>query len=217
MNHPDQRPQEFFKSDYDDSAWKTIPVPANVELHGYGVPIYSNIAKYVKPAGNLLAVEVYRLSDGSYLEDQDFWRMSGIFRDVYLTSAPALDLRDFGVIAGLGADHASGTLTVKTWTPNQSAAAQPYTVEVRLLGDNGREIVRKKITGTAAAGPPAAGSAQATGLAIQPWSAEIPRLYLLLLTLKAPPARQPRITPRGSGSAPARSAMASCSSMANPS
>ena len=46
-----------------------------------------NITKYLKPGNNLIAVEVYRWSDGSYIEDQDFWRMSGIFRDVTLALA----------------------------------------------------------------------------------------------------------------------------------
>ena len=264
VGHPDQRPLDFFKTDFNDSAWKTIPVPANVELHGYGIPIYTNmnypfkkdpprvmgeppgdftarrdrnpvssyrrtfdlpadwagrrtlitfngvasafylwingekvgysqdsrtpaefdITKFVKPAGNMVAVEVYRFSDGSYLEDQDFWRMSGIFRDVYLTSSPPLDLRDFEITAGLGADHTKGSLTIKTWTINHSANPQPFTVEASLRGDDGNELASQKIAGTAAAGQQAEGAAQAVGLDIQPWTAETPRLYQLLLTLK---------------------------------
>lgn len=264
VGHPDQRPLDFFKADFNDSAWKTIPVPANVELHGYGIPIYTNInypfkkdpprvmgeppgdfttrrdrnpvssyrrtfdlpadwagrrttitfngvasafylwingekvgysqdsrtpaefdiTKFVKPAGNMVAVEVYRFSDGSYLEDQDFWRMSGIFRDVYLTSSPPLDLRDFEITAGLGADHTKGSLTIKTWTINHSANPQPFTVEASLRGDDGKELASQKIAGTAAAGQQAEGTAQAVGLDIQPWTAETPRLYQLLLTLK---------------------------------
>jgi beta-galactosidase len=43
VGHPDQRPVDFFKTAFDDASWKTIPVPANVELHGYGIPIYTNI------------------------------------------------------------------------------------------------------------------------------------------------------------------------------
>jgi beta-galactosidase len=264
VGHPDERPAGFFKLGFDDSAWQTIPVPANVELHGHGIPIYTNvtypfrkdpprvmgdppggfttqrdrnpvssyrrsfdlpadwtgrrtfitfngvasafylwingeqvgysqdsrtpaefdITKVVKPGGNLVAVEVYRFSDGSYLEDQDFWRMSGIFRDVYLTSAPALDLRDFEVIAGLNPDHTKGTLTIKTWTVNHHSSPQSFTIEARLLGTDGKELSTRTITGTAAPGQQAEGTAQAGGLAIRPWTAETPQLYQLLLTLK---------------------------------
>ncbi len=264
VGNPDERPQDFYQEGFDDSAWKTIPVPANVELHGYGIPIYTNvtypyrkdpprvtgdppgdfttkrdrnpvssyrrafelptdwagratfitfngvasafylwvngqkvgysqdsrtpaefeITKYVKPSGNTLAVEVYRHSDGSYLEDQDFWRMSGIFRDVYLTSAPPLDLRDFEVGAGLSGDYTKGVLNLKTWTINRSAKEQPFAVEARLLGPDGREVAARKLSGTAAAGAQAEAAAQIAGLDVRPWSAEQPCLYQLLLTLK---------------------------------
>ena len=56
-----------------------------------------NITKYLKPGNNQIAVEVYRWSDGSYIEDQDFWRMSGIFRDVTLISRAPVHIRDFQV------------------------------------------------------------------------------------------------------------------------
>ncbi|UDQ97601.1 glycoside hydrolase family 2 TIM barrel-domain containing protein [Lentisphaerota bacterium WC36G] len=177
VKRPELRPKNFYQADFDDSLWKTIKVPANVEIEGYGTPIYTNVTypfskakpgqvmleppkkyttydernpvssyrtsfsvpsdwdgqqvfiqfdgvesafyiwvngkkvgysedsrtpavfnlnKYLKKDGeNLLAVEVYRYSDGSFLEDQDFWRLSGIFRDVYLYSTPNLDIRDF--------------------------------------------------------------------------------------------------------------------------
>lgn len=59
------------------------------------LPAEFDITKYVKAGKNTLAVEVYQWSDGSYLEDQDFWRMSGIYRDVYLLSVPGTYLRDY--------------------------------------------------------------------------------------------------------------------------
>ena len=54
-----------------------------------------DLTKFIQPGRNLLAVEVYRFGDGAYLEDQDMWRMSGIFRDVYLWSTPLQHVRDF--------------------------------------------------------------------------------------------------------------------------
>lgn len=62
---------------------------------GSMTPAEFNITKYLKPKDNIIAVEVYRWSDGSYLEDQDMWRLSGIFRDVYLFSTPKIHIRDF--------------------------------------------------------------------------------------------------------------------------
>ena len=60
----------------------------------------------------MLAAQVYRWSDGSYLEDQDFWRLSGIYRDVYLWAAPTLHVRDFFVQTDLDADYEDATFKV---------------------------------------------------------------------------------------------------------
>ena len=162
VKQPEDRPKDFYKTNYDVSAWAEIPVPSNWEMHGYGTPIYTNITypfrnnppfiqgqrgytvekepnavgsyrheftlpadwvdkevfihfdgvysamylwingkkvgysqganndarfnitRYVHPGKNQVAVEVYRWSDGSYLEDQDMFRLSGIHRDVIL-------------------------------------------------------------------------------------------------------------------------------------
>ena len=61
-----------------------------------------NITKYLKPGKNTIAVEVYRWCDGSYMEDQDFWRMSGIYRNVVLMSRPAVHVRDFRIYTTVG-------------------------------------------------------------------------------------------------------------------
>ena len=60
-------------------------------------PAEFDITPHLKPGSNLLAVEVYRFGDGAFLEDQDMWRMSGIFRDVYLWATPEQHVRDFEV------------------------------------------------------------------------------------------------------------------------
>lgn len=83
---------------------------------GYGqgskLPAEFNVTDYVRPGENLLVLEVYRWSDGSYLEDQDFWRLSGIERDVFLFAAPNLHIRDFSVVGGLDNDYENGRLEV---------------------------------------------------------------------------------------------------------
>ena len=75
-------------------------------------PPSSNITRFLKPGENVLAVEVYRWSDGSYLECQDFWRLAGIERDVYLYAAPKVRIRDFEVRAGLDGTYRNGRLGV---------------------------------------------------------------------------------------------------------
>jgi len=88
----------------------------NGEKAGYSqgskLPAEFNITSYLKDGKNLLALEVYRWSDGTYLECQDFWRVSGIERDVYLWSAPSVHVKDFWVQASLDEDYTNGVLSV---------------------------------------------------------------------------------------------------------
>ena len=75
-------------------------------------PAEFKITEYLKDGKNSLAAEVYRYSDGSYLEDQDFWRLSGIFRDVYVFSTPKLHIRDYFAKPQLDKNYQDGILTV---------------------------------------------------------------------------------------------------------
>ncbi len=76
------------------------------------LPAEFDITDFVRPGENTLAVRVYRWSDGSYLEDQDFWRMSGIYRSVYLWSAPPVHLRDFFVQTRFDESYTDAVLSV---------------------------------------------------------------------------------------------------------
>lgn len=263
-SRPESRPTDFFREDFDDAAWNEIPVPSNVELHGHGVPIYTNseypfkrdaprvmgepprhwtayndrnpvssyrkaftvpqswqgrqtfvvfngvesafylwcngqkvgysqdsrtpaefnLTPYLREGENTLAVEVYRFCDGSYLEDQDFWRLSGIFRDVYLWSAASIDLRDVEIRASLDQTYQKGNLTVKCWTRHFDGEGQPYHIDAALQGDESAEIAKLSIEGESKSGAGDVREASVDGLAIEPWSAEQPKLYQLLLTLK---------------------------------
>ncbi len=77
-----------------------------------------NITKYLKPGKNMIAVEVYRWSDGSYIEDQDFWRMSGIFRDVTLVSRDSLHVRDFQVQTPFDGAYQNSTFKLRVSVQN---------------------------------------------------------------------------------------------------
>ena len=107
-------------------------------------PAEFDITKLLKEGENVLAVEVYQNSDGSYLEDQDMWRLSGIFRDVYLWASPQIDVRDHWVQAGLTDDYTQGTLKVSTTVVNESAETRGAKVRFTLLGSDGEELVSQE-------------------------------------------------------------------------
>lgn len=147
------------------------------------------VTKHLKPGENVLAVEVYQYSDGSFLEDQDMWRMSGIFRDVYLTAAPRARMRDVEVRAVLDAAYRDATLTVKTWMDNPTG-----TVTLELLDDAGRAVIAPQMR-------PAAGEVNFTAAVANPklWSAETPALYRVLLTQRDAAGREVAVTPVRTG------------------
>jgi beta-galactosidase len=88
----------------------------NGEKVGYSqdskLPGDFDVTRFVKPGHNTIAIQVFRWSDGSYLEDQDFWRVSGIERSVYLIAAPATRIADTFVHAGLDSQYRDGLLAV---------------------------------------------------------------------------------------------------------
>ena len=252
---PADRPVSFFRTDFDDAAWKTIRVPSNWQFEGYDVPIYVNIkypwgkvdppnipadnnpvgsyrhrftvpaawtgrqiyltfdgvesafylwvngervgysedsrtpaefdiTRYVKPGENLVAVEVYRWSDASYLEDQDFFRLSGIFRDVTLWSAGPLHVGDVEIRAGLDAAYKDGRLRIRADVRNASDRTETFAMRAELLNSAGVRIASLE------AKPPAVDAGTTAQVVIEgqvtaprAWSAESPALYTVLLTL----------------------------------
>ena len=246
---PSKAPAVFYKEGYDVSSWKTIKVPANWELNGYGTPIYVNVdnefrpneppfaptvnnpvgcyvtefnipeawkdrltfinfgavksayyvwvngqfvgytedaktnaefdlTPYVKVGKNTLAVKVYRFSNGSYFECQDFWRLSGIERDVIIYSKPQLNVYDYEVHAFLDETYENGLFDISFLMENRTGKAlKKEKVEV-VVYDDDKEIVRleKKLAGME-------GwfimIAEDDLPHIKPWSAENPNLYRL--------------------------------------
>ncbi|WP_291862808.1 glycoside hydrolase family 2 TIM barrel-domain containing protein [Marinilabilia sp.] len=140
-------------------------------------PAEFNITKYLKPGDNTLAVEVYKWSDGSYLEDQDFWRLGGITRDVFLMAREKQHLRDFRVTAGLDDDYTTGIFRMQV-EMKDSSDDNAVTVEAMLY--DGEELV-ERFTKTTTKGQVEFASEYEN---VKPWSAEIPNLYNLIITLK---------------------------------
>jgi len=148
-----------------------------------------NVTKHLRPGENVLAVEVYRYSDGSYLEDQDFWRLSGIFRDVLLWSSAEVHIRDFFVHAELGDDHKTGRFGVDVELQNFGDEEKAVHVALELVDMSERDpVLWSDRTWTVPAGGTVVASFSVTDLntEIKPWSAEQPNLYKLVVRLLEP-------------------------------
>jgi beta-galactosidase len=105
-------------------------------------PAEFELTDFVKPGRNQVAVEVYRWSDGSYLEDQDMWRMSGIFRPVYLYSTAAARICDFTVRTELDADYQDATLKINPKLSAKNLSLTNWTVRAQLFSGPGVSPVR---------------------------------------------------------------------------
>ncbi|MBA2482234.1 MAG: DUF4981 domain-containing protein [Planctomycetes bacterium] len=146
------------------------------------LPAEFDITEHLRPGTNSIAVRVYRWSDGSYLEDQDMWRLSGIQREVYLYSKPLVRIADYRVVAA-----ADGRLTVRVRVRGAATKDLPgLRVCVQLLDAAGKPALAQPLE--AAPGVPAQmgefAELQATVANVQRWSAEAPHLYQLILSLK---------------------------------
>ncbi|KTT71441.1 beta-galactosidase [Sphingomonas sanguinis] len=138
------------------------------------LPTEFDISRAAKPGRNTVAIELYRHSDGSYLEDQDFWRVNGIERSITLYAAPQTHIRDLGIDAGLTHDYRDGTLSAAI---DLAGAAEATTVRATLL-DGKRTVLTRTATPT---GTTATITAEVPG--VKTWSAEDPNLYTLLVEL----------------------------------
>jgi beta-galactosidase len=148
-------------------------------------PATFNVTSYLQDGENVLAAEVYQFSDGAYLEDQDMWRLHGIFRDVFLWSTADLHVRDFFAKADLDSAYRDGEVTVEVAVRSYAPAARRARLEAELLDRGGRSVWKAS---QSLDGVPPGGEAplKLTGRVSHPaqWSAEEPNLYRLLLTLK---------------------------------
>lgn len=181
--------QIFLVFDGVDSAFY---VWVNGEIVGYSqdsrLPAEFNITRYVKPSENLLAVEALRWSDGSYLEDQDMWRLSGIHRDVYLYCTPNMHIRDFFVRTFFDGKYQDATLKIRINVRNYSGkTSAPHILEVKLYNGEGVPVFGEPVRIHVGEIRPKSEAVLEVEKKIskpRKWSAEDPYLYTLLLTLK---------------------------------
>ena len=254
---PEESPKDFFKDDYDTASWKTIPVPSNWQMHGYGNPIYVNagysdfdraafpkvdtpygrptgaykrtftvdpswkgqqifvhfdgvesafqlwvngrfvgygqgsklpsefnLTPYLRDGENTMALRVHRWSDGSWLEDQDGFNLSGIYRDVWLYPTPTVAIRDFCVTADLDKEYKDATLAIEVAVKNYGLEiSAPQKVKATIAG-----ISLEGLVPAMSAGAESVVTLRTLVTNPQKWTAETPNLYPLILTLHNGPA-----------------------------
>lgn len=268
VDKSEDRPLDFYKNNFNSKNWKTISVPSNWELEGYGMPIYTNstypmfenvndivpplitrdnpvgsylkeftlpkgwdnqqiilhfagvtsayylwvngekvgyaqgsrlpsefdITSYVKKGKNKIALQVFRWSDGSYLEDQDHWRISGIHREVLLMAQPKVAINDFFVKTKLNSDYTSAVLDINPKLSNiDRVKLKGWKVEAQLFDAN-NQVVNNSSMSVDASIPARIKFPQRdtfkfgllSTIVDKPklWSSETPYLYNLVLSLK---------------------------------
>ncbi len=144
-----------------------------------------DITNYVHPGRNIIAVEVYRFTVGSYLEDQDMWRLSGIFRNVTLWSSPQEHIRDFFITSSLDKQYKDGILSVTGRIRNYGRTAIPVrTLSVGLY--DGQTLVQKAGTSIPALAPGEETVVNVRFMVAAPrkWTAETPNLYTTILSIQ---------------------------------
>jgi len=147
-------------------------------------PAEFDITPYVRKGKNTLACQVYKYSDGSYIEDQDMWRLGGINRSVYLYSTAETRISDFFAHPDLDANYKNGLFSLDVELKNYATQNKNQTVEVALLDGAGKSVFSKSQKVTV----PSNGLKETTfsGTVSNPlkWTAETPNLYTLLISLK---------------------------------
>jgi beta-galactosidase len=148
-------------------------------------PAEYNITKYLKTGGNTIAVNVYKYSDGYYLEGQDYWRLAGIFDNVWLVATPAVHLFDWNATTDLDKTYTDATLNLTVDVKNNStAAAENFSVRTTLY-DPYKKIVKSLVSEKIII---PAGGKKIISLSEEikgpsKWSAEYPNLYTLVFEL----------------------------------
>ena len=139
-----------------------------------------DLTKYLRPGQNRLAVQVFRWCDGSYLECQDMFRMSGIFRDVYLYNVPKVSVRDHYITSALDASsgYTSGKMTAELTLDNRDRMSGKKELEVRLLDPSGNLVGKRRAAVEYTPEDTLCNVCMSFSLTgLLPWTAETPNLY----------------------------------------
>ena len=142
-----------------------------------------DITGFVTTGDNQLSVRVYRWCDGSYLEGQDMWHLSGIHRDVYLVATPKVFVSDHYITSTLNDNATSGSMTVKLTVDNRNAISANKTLQVSLLDRDGKEIANGTETYSGSSTTEKTVTLNSLS-SLHPWSAEDPYLYTVVVSQK---------------------------------
>ena len=142
------------------------------------------INKYLQPGKNVLTLKIFRWSTGSYLECQDFWRMSGIERDVFLWSQPKANIQDFRVVSTLDDTYTNGIFKLAVDLKNHTQETKNLNVGYELLDAKGNLVTSESNDIWVSPAAPQTASFEYDLKNVAPWSAEHPNLYKLLMTIK---------------------------------
>ncbi len=145
-------------------------------------PAEFNITRYLKKGNNTVSVEVYRWSDGSYLEDQDFFRLSGIQRGVFLHARPKTFINDFFAVGDLENNYTDGLLKLDVLLKTADTEAKNFIIEAALFEDDQKIYAESKDVKLADNKASVNFTKQLPG--IKKWTSETPDLYSLVLNLK---------------------------------
>ncbi len=141
-----------------------------------------NVTKYLKPGENQIAVQVMRWSDASYMEDQDFWRLSGIERDVYLRADNPIAINDFRVGSDLVNNYKDGAFSIDLEFKNSTTPTEDREVTVDLLDENNNKVLTfNKLVNIASGNSKVSFKGIVTDA--KPWTAETPNLYTATIAL----------------------------------
>lgn len=158
------------------SATSSLSLYVNGKFVGYSedskVEAEFNVTRYLKPGKNLIAFQLTRWCDGSYLEDQDFWRFSGLARETYLYARPQTHIKNIQLVPDLVNNYTQGVLDI------HFNVAGKATAEIQLKDPEGQVLIQKEFPASAEV------NTQLQVPEVQSWSAETPVLYQLLVILK---------------------------------
>ncbi len=169
------------------AAKSALEVYVNGEFVGYSqgsmTPHEFNVTKVLKPGENVITAKLYRYSDGSYLEDQDMWWLCGIYREVYLFAEPKLCLRDFYFKTDFDDSYTDSNVTLNMYINNYNNIRGKMTASAKLIDSNNGEILLGTKE-TELSGGNEAVTFTETVKAPEKWSAEMPNLYTLVMTIE---------------------------------
>jgi beta-galactosidase len=150
---------------------------------GSKTPAEFDVTSYVHPGDNLLALEVYRWTDANYLEDQDFWRLSGLDRDIIVYAEPRTRVSDLWARTGLDAAYRDGVMTLDVDIARDADGPPAGKLRAELLDDDGTALVDRTFQPTVAVDGTTSVRLESTLPGIRHWTAETPNLYTVVATL----------------------------------